>query len=127
MNAAPPKIVAGDATTVTLDRAEWEEYLEDIAHRAAVDVFDAHVAEVGLDEVIRLGYSGAESLRMIHGVSPIVIWRERMKLSQREAAAKAGISPSYLAEIETGKKPGSVAAITALARLFNVPMEHLLR
>jgi DNA-binding XRE family transcriptional regulator len=88
--------------------------------------FSARVAEVGWSEIKRLGYSIDESLRMIDGVSPIMIWRERKKISQREAAARAGIGPSYLAEIETGRKPGSVAAVTALARLFDVPMEQLL-
>ena len=58
-------------------------------------------------------------------VSVVVIRREREGLSQRALAEKAGISPSYLAEIEAGKKPGSMAAIKALAVALRVPMEYL--
>ncbi len=46
-------------------------------------------------------------------------------MSQREVAGKAGVSPSYLAEIETGQKPGSADALQALARALNTSMESL--
>ena len=34
------------------------------------------------------------------------VWHEECGLTQRALAEQARVSPSYLAEIETGKKPG---------------------
>jgi transcriptional regulator with XRE-family HTH domain len=38
---------------------------------------------------------------------------------------QAGVSSSYLAEIETGKKPGSADALRKLSRVLAIPMENL--
>ena len=46
-------------------------------------------------------------------------------MTQRQLAAAALTSPSYLAEIEAGKKPGSASALARIARVLQVPMEHL--
>ena len=82
----------------------------------------ARAARLNADEVRRLVYTAAEVDRMLDaGVSPITIWRERAGLSGRALAA-AAVSPSCLAEIEAGKKPGGTAAIRATLR---VPMELL--
>ena len=48
-----------------------------------------------------------------------------IRLTQRELAEQAEVSPSYLAEIETGKKPGSAAALRKLSRVLAIPMENL--
>ena len=50
-------------------------------------------------------------------------WKRGM--TQRALADAAGVSPSYLAEIEAKRKPGSVEATRRLARALAVPMEHL--
>ncbi|HEY7990286.1 MAG TPA: helix-turn-helix transcriptional regulator [Stellaceae bacterium] len=68
----------------------------------------------------------AETKRMRTGVSPIRILRERRGLSQRAVADAAGISASYLTEIEIGAKPGSVAALRKVAEVLGVPIESLL-
>ena len=46
-------------------------------------------------------------------------------MTQRQLAAAALTSPSYLAEIEAGKKPGNASALARIARVLQVPMEHL--
>ena len=53
--------------------------------------------------------------RIMEGESPVRVWREFRGLSLRTLAAKAGVSPGYLSEIELGKKPGSVEAYKDLA------------
>lgn len=52
--------------------------------------------------------------------SPVKILRKYRGLTQVELAEKAGISRPYLAEIETGKKDGSIRAIKALAKALGV-------
>ncbi|HEV3116860.1 MAG TPA: helix-turn-helix transcriptional regulator [Gemmataceae bacterium] len=53
------------------------------------------------------------------------VWREKRGLSQCALAERAGVSPSYLAEIEIGKKPGSADALRKLSRMLAIPMENL--
>ncbi|MDD4858905.1 MAG: helix-turn-helix domain-containing protein [Dehalococcoidales bacterium] len=54
--------------------------------------------------------------------------REAQKLSLREAAAKAGVSVSYINQIETGKRnvPGP-EVLKKLALVYNVPVRDLLK
>jgi DNA-binding XRE family transcriptional regulator len=126
MNATlKPRPVAEDAETVTLRRSEWEAFMEDVIDRAALRDYDAWVARIGEDEARRLSYTAAEVDRMLDGVLPVTIWRERAGLSQAALADAAGVNASYLNEIEQGKKPGSVAAIRSLAKVLRVPMDHL--
>ena len=46
-------------------------------------------------------------------------------LLQRALAGAADLAASYLAEIETGRKRGSAAAIRRLAKVLQVDMEDL--
>jgi len=46
-------------------------------------------------------------------------------LSAHDLAKIAVLAPSYLSEIETGKKPGSFDAMARLARVLRVAMEDL--
>lgn len=121
-----PKIIASDDHTVTLDREEWQSFVEASDDLASVAKFQALVESIGMAEVRHLSYSGPEAARMLDGVSPIIIRRERAGLTQRALAEAAEISPSYLAEIETGKKPASLAAMTAIARALRVQVENLM-
>ena len=58
--------------------------------------------------------------------SPVKIIRKHRGLTQVELAAEAGISRPYLAEIETGKKEGSLGAFKALAKALDVSLETLI-
>lgn len=53
--------------------------------------------------------------------NPVRILRKYRGLTQVDLAAAAGISRPYLAEIETGKKDGSIRAMKALAKALAVP------
>lgn len=124
-HAILPDVIAETDETVTLRRADWEKLVEDQQDLAASARFEILLRDSGIAEVKRLSYSDAEVGQMLDGTSPSTIWRKRTGMTQRALAAAAGISASYLAEIETGKKPGSVAALTAIARVFGVPVEHV--
>jgi DNA-binding XRE family transcriptional regulator len=129
MNAvAPPAPIHADAETVTFSRAAWDAFLgrlEDDADLATIAALRAERERLGDAAFMRRCYTADEAERMINGISAIAIWRARLGLTQKALAEHAGISPSYLAEIETGRKPGSAAALAALARVFGVPMEML--
>ena len=53
------------------------------------------------------------------------IWRTHRGLTREALAAAAGISPSYLSEIETRKKPGSFAAMTKLAAALGISLDDI--
>jgi ribosome-binding protein aMBF1 (putative translation factor) len=129
MTGPLPRPLAETRSTVTLRKRDWKAliaFLEDIEDRAAMDAVLAHEAKVG-KEVARRDYlTGDEMKRILDDESPVKVWREKRGLTQRELAEQAAVSPSYLAEIETGKKPGSAAALRKLSRVLAIPMENLL-
>ena len=65
--------------------------------------------------------------RIFAGEHPLRVWREYRGLTLSTLAKTAKIAPSYLSEIEAGKKPGSARALAALAKVLCVNIEDLLR
>lgn len=125
MNAI--KLLAETPETVTISRSDLDalidaaENAEDIA---SVRAWNAFVAAVGRDAAIANSYTGAKAKRLLDGESPVRIWREKRGMTQRALAA-ASIPAGYLSEIESCRKPGSVAAYRTLATALAVPMEDL--
>lgn len=52
--------------------------------------------------------------------NPVKILRKYRNLTQADLAEKSGISRPYLAEIETGRKEGSITALKNLASALQV-------
>ncbi|MBU0800192.1 MAG: helix-turn-helix transcriptional regulator [Alphaproteobacteria bacterium] len=78
-----------------------------------------NVAESDLpSEILDSLHAGAEN--------PIKLVRKFRGLTQEDLAAASGLSRPYLAEIETGRKDGSINALKALAAALNVPPGLLL-
>ena len=122
-----PKPIAQDAETVTLRRSDYEaliERLEDVADIAALDDLKARL----VSENALVDYLPAELVeRLIGGESPVRIWREHRGLSAQALARTAKLTPSYVSEIETGRKPGSLNAMAKIARALGVSLEDLVR
>ena len=129
MNAPWPRPIAETSKTVTLRKRDWQALmarLEDLEDIAAIEERLAHEKKVG-KAVARRDYMTSDELRRIlDDESPVKVWRDKRGLSQRALAEQAGVSPSYLAEIETGKKPGSADALRKLSRVLEIPMENLM-
>ncbi len=58
--------------------------------------------------------------------NPVKILRKYRGLTQVELANKSGLSRPYLAEIETGRKEGSVTALKNLAAALQVNVGNIL-
>jgi ribosome-binding ATPase YchF (GTP1/OBG family) len=112
--------------TVIPTRAEYEaliERIEDAEDNAFLDNVEAREREIGKERA-RADYLPAELFRrLIDGEHPIRVWRVHRGLSRDSLAAAAGIAPSYLSEIETGRKPGSFAALAKLAGALRVSLD----
>ncbi len=63
--------------------------------------------------------------RMIAGENLVRVWREFRGHKVKDLAAAAGISASYLSQIETGKREGTITAMKALAEALNVDLDDI--
>jgi antitoxin component HigA of HigAB toxin-antitoxin module len=118
-----------DIETVTLPRVEYEALLnrlEDAEDVSAIEAFRARVAVVGFEEATK-NYLPAElAWRILDGEHPIRVWREHRGLTATALAKKAGIPQSYLSDIESRKKPGSIDAYARLSVALGVTMDDLI-
>jgi len=129
------KVIEETDETVTIRRDDWLKMLADLddaEDRAAVN--ERRAKERLLGKEARADYlTAAEAMRLLDGENPIKVWREKRRVSQRALAAEAQIAASYLAEIESGRKPGGDNAVRKLAAALRVavpdldPRQHRIR
>jgi ribosome-binding protein aMBF1 (putative translation factor) len=123
------RILTETPDTVTIRRSDFEllvEAAEDAEDFAALAEHDAEEARLGRDAARREYLTADEAERLLDGESPIKVWRNKRGLSQRALAKAAGMQPGYLAEIETGRKPGSADALNRLSTALSVAMKDLI-
>lgn len=114
--------------TVTLPRAEYEALLsrlEDAEDNAAIDRLEARIESEGFAAATADYLSLDLVERLCAGEHPIRVWRAHRGLTREALAAAAVVSPSYLTEIETRRKPGSLAAIIKLAAALRVSLDDI--
>ena len=63
--------------------------------------------------------------RLLDGENPLRVWRDLRGLTQAALAEKAGVHRVTVAEIETGRKKGSIATLRALAVALDVSEDDL--
>jgi len=63
--------------------------------------------------------------RLMAGESPVKVWREHRGLTQEDLGEHVGLSGSYLSQIESGKREGTVRVYAALARALGVDVDDL--
>lgn len=102
-------------------RPEFEALLDRV--EALEDALDMQAAAATRET---REYLPAEMVdRLLAGESPVRIWREHRGLTLAALAERSGVGLSYISEIETGKKPGSVAAMRSLAVALGVDLDDL--
>jgi DNA-binding XRE family transcriptional regulator len=103
------------------DYERFIELIEDEADARALAEFHADYAAgktfMVPDDILR---------RELAGESPVKLWRIRRKLTQQELAGRARISKSYLSQIETGKRQGTVETLKAIAVALDIPPDVLI-
>ncbi len=115
------KIGESSGEVVVIARADYESLVATAEN--AADLADIAAIKALSSEKDFLPFEMAE--RILDGMAPVRVWRQHRRLTARALAARAGISTSYLSEIETGKKPGSVKALRALATALEVDLADL--
>ena len=86
---------------------------------------DAVKTRLAADETETFPFAVAE--RLLDGEHPVTVLREHRAFTVRGLAEAAGVAPSYLSEIESGKKPGSFDAKARVAAALHVPLDLLVR
>lgn len=108
---------------VTIPREEYDRLraaAEDLADLQSYDRAKAALAG-GVDELIPADYAH----RLLDGENPLRVYRDLRGLTQATLAQKAGINRVTVAEIETGRKKGSVASLRAIAAALDVTLDDL--
>ena len=100
------------------DLLEKAEMLEDIRD------FDEAMRELerGEDELI----PGEMVARLLDGEPPVKVWREHRGLTQAQLAERAGVTQGAVAQIESGKRRGSVDLLRKLAAALEVDVDDLI-
>ena len=92
----------------------------------AEDIRDADRAmrelERGEDELI----PGEMVARLLDGEPPVKVWREHRGLTQAQLAERAGVTQGAVAQIESGKRRGSVDLLRKLAAALEVDVDDLI-
>jgi DNA-binding XRE family transcriptional regulator len=108
---------------VTIPRAEYERLCaaaEDLSDLKAFDAAKAALAACE-DELIPDAYVQ----RLLNGESALRIYRELRGLTQAALAELSGVHRVSIAEIETGRKQGSVDTLRKLAGSLHVSLDDM--
>ena len=110
---------------VTIPRAEYDllrAAAEDLADLQAYDRAKAAL-EAGDDELIPAEYVN----RLLNGDSPLRVYRDLRGMTQSVLAGLSGVNRVTVAEIEIGRKQGSVATLRKLASALDMKVDDLTR
>ena len=99
----------------------WADYLRLTEGASEIDDDALYARAKAVDEGLEPIPSDIAE-RIFAGEAPIRVFREWRGLKVKELAQKAGISPSYLSEIEHGKR-GGVTAMLAIAKELAVSID----
>ena len=105
--------------TVTISREEYDRLCS-----AAEDLED-----IGILEHVRAnpeeGVPHEFVVRLIDGDAPLRVFRDWRGLNQSELGRKSGVHRVQIADIEAGRKTGSVATLKKLADALGITIDDL--
>lgn len=109
---------------VSIPLSEYQRLLaaaEALSDLASYDAAKARLAR-GEDELLPAPFAD----RLFDGESPLRVWREVRGLTQAALAQASGVNRVQIAEIESGRKSGSVATLQKLAQALRLAVDDLI-
>ncbi len=106
--------------TVTITRHEYDRLRAAAEELEDIRAYDKAMAEPG--ESIAAEYVH----RLIDGESPVRVFRDLRGITQVALASKSGVNRVQIANIEAGKKTGSVNTLKKLADALDVTVDDLI-
>ena len=105
---------------VLLPRVQYDQLLEDA--EMLRDIREFREAKTADEET----YPSEVINRLIlNEENPIRVYRDYRGLTQQQLADKCGIQRAYLAEIETGRKSGSIKTLKTIAAALEVELNSI--
>lgn len=105
--------------SITIPLEEYERLMEakeQLEERLAVEAWQANPQRGLPDELVA---------RVLDGEAPLRVLREWRGLGQSALARASGVNRVQIADIEAGRKTGSVATLKKLADALGVPLDDL--
>lgn len=102
--------------TVTLSRQAYEDLVDARDHALAMRDVAAGAMEV---------LSEAEMDDYLAATTPLAFWRRNRGLTQAAMAESLGISQPYWAQIENGRRSGTILLLAKAAKIMRLRMEDL--
>ena len=119
----PQTIEVNGAKAVILSLKDYERLVERAEMLDDIESFDHAMARLGSGEVT---FPADVAKRLAAGESPVRVFREYRKLSQRDLAAAAGISVPAISKLETSGSGASVDTMAAIAKRLSVAVDDLI-
>ena len=111
----------GEMITIPLDEYKrMQTAMDDLADLQAYDRVTADLA-AGREERVPAEYVR----RMIAGESPLRVWRDLRGLTQSALARASGVNRVQIADIEAGRKNGSLETARRLAEALGIGLDDL--
>lgn len=104
---------------ITIPKAEFDrlvEAAEDLEDIKAIEDYKANPQE---------GLPHKYMVRLVEDEAPLLVFREWRGLNQSELARKSGVHRVSIADIEAGRKTGSVHTLKKLAEALNITIDDL--
>jgi DNA-binding XRE family transcriptional regulator len=98
---------------IYIDLLEKAEFLEDVAAYEKAKRND--------DELVPSGVV----YRLVDGENKIKVWREYRQMTQIELAEKCGMAQATIAQMEGGKRAGSIAVMKKIAKALRLDLDDL--
>ena len=98
-----------------------QELLEDIEDKKDIEEY-FELLKSGEEPII----PSEVTFAILQGVNPVRAWREYKQIKVKELANRAGITPSYLSQIETGKRNPTIDTLKKLAKALALDVEMLI-
>lgn len=131
-----PMPLSLDVSQVVLARADWDrlvEAVEDAVDAAAArtalaeDAALADALERGRGETVEVTTPLVVLEAEATGAHPVKAWREHRGWTQSQLGTVCGVSRNLIAQLETGRRMGSLHTLACLATALRVPIDLLLR
>jgi DNA-binding XRE family transcriptional regulator len=113
----------GNAEYAVVPIEEWRRICA-----LAEDAEDIQAADHAVRELAE-GYDEAVPVEVVRELleqeHPLSVWRRFRVFSQKQLADAAGVSTSYISQIESGRKAGSVQCLRRIADCLDVDIDDL--
>lgn len=109
---------------VIIPQNEFNHLVELAEDTADIRIYNEAITAIknGENELIPAEFAD----RILDGENPIKVWREYRGMTMAELAKTAEISASYMSQIESGKKEGSIEVLKKLAFALHVDVDDII-